>query len=409
MRSSSWRAAIVLAAVFGVTPAASAAPARCIADAELEAAVGAQIRDGAFAVSTAALGDRPMCSGLTVAQAIQRLRQQYLPAPVPAAPPRPADTAQAPATEARAGAGAGNPGAAGMNVVLRYVGHHAFHRIEGRTFLQQPAVIAALTRAGVSPILRRSLDRYEVSAPIAETGGIVVAGGCVPHHCDTDHYRLMINPRSGGAALCLFRVSQALWHSGLGPRAAIGIPRVCSEDPRDAPAPIRAARDVSAGGVGAGYHEYGPGSPAADAAASAPARTDITGFLRFQDPSYCHSEALMRVFGDADDNGWAAIGPRGRVDFARSRDGDWTVLEGRVDAMWNGLRLDTLTFYFEPESDVLTRRLLFRDPPDAVGRVAQRLGFGLSRGSRTAGGGDAMEISIAITPESGGAAISCSQ
>jgi hypothetical protein len=76
MRSSSWRAAIVLAAVFGVTQAANAAPARCIADAELEAAVGAQIRDGAFAVSTAALGDRPMCSGLTVAQAIQRPRQQ---------------------------------------------------------------------------------------------------------------------------------------------------------------------------------------------------------------------------------------------------------------------------------------------------------------------------------------------
>lgn len=60
-------------------PTGNADAAQCISDAELEAAVGSQIKAGAFAVNTATLGDRPLCSGLAMAQAVQKLRERYFP------------------------------------------------------------------------------------------------------------------------------------------------------------------------------------------------------------------------------------------------------------------------------------------------------------------------------------------
>lgn len=57
----------------------SAHPAACVSEAEVEAVVGEQVRSGAFAVRTEQLGDRPLCSGLTMAQTIQELRQRYFP------------------------------------------------------------------------------------------------------------------------------------------------------------------------------------------------------------------------------------------------------------------------------------------------------------------------------------------
>lgn len=59
---------------FCVAASAEARPAACVSDDELERVVGPQLRAGAFAVRTEGLGDRPSCSGLPIAQAIQRLR-----------------------------------------------------------------------------------------------------------------------------------------------------------------------------------------------------------------------------------------------------------------------------------------------------------------------------------------------
>lgn len=83
------RLAIPIATFLGLAAISSTASAsKCISDAELEAVVGAQIRSGAFAINTAALGDRPTCAGLTIAQAIQRLSQKLAPAsPKPDAGP----------------------------------------------------------------------------------------------------------------------------------------------------------------------------------------------------------------------------------------------------------------------------------------------------------------------------------
>jgi micrococcal nuclease len=45
-----------------------------LTDAEIDRAVGDQVRSGAFFVDTRAIPDRPLCSGLTLAQAIQNIR-----------------------------------------------------------------------------------------------------------------------------------------------------------------------------------------------------------------------------------------------------------------------------------------------------------------------------------------------
>lgn len=63
---------VALFAMLFASPA-MAQPSGCIIDAELDAAVGDQIRAGDFAINTSKLREAPMCSGLTVAQAIQQI------------------------------------------------------------------------------------------------------------------------------------------------------------------------------------------------------------------------------------------------------------------------------------------------------------------------------------------------
>lgn len=76
---------VISLAVATMEPAHSAT---CVSDAELETAVGEQIRSGAFSVNTAGLRDAPLCSGLSVAEGIQRLSSR-LRADVSSPPPQP--------------------------------------------------------------------------------------------------------------------------------------------------------------------------------------------------------------------------------------------------------------------------------------------------------------------------------
>lgn len=64
---------------YAVSTTAVVAQGRCLSDAEIERVVGDQIRSGALLVDTRALPDIPLCSRLTVAQTIQRLREQAFP------------------------------------------------------------------------------------------------------------------------------------------------------------------------------------------------------------------------------------------------------------------------------------------------------------------------------------------
>lgn len=73
--------AAVLAAGFMVAgPAQVAARApSCLTDAEIEGALGAEVRARAPTVDTRALPDIPLCSGLTLAQRIQQMRSDAFP------------------------------------------------------------------------------------------------------------------------------------------------------------------------------------------------------------------------------------------------------------------------------------------------------------------------------------------
>lgn len=58
---------------------ATARAATCLTDAEIDEALGESVRGGAAFVDTSGLPDRPLCSGLTLAQAIQRIRAAAFP------------------------------------------------------------------------------------------------------------------------------------------------------------------------------------------------------------------------------------------------------------------------------------------------------------------------------------------
>lgn len=60
-------------------PSEAHARGECLTDAMIDDAVGAQVRAGAFMVDTSSLPDIPLCSGLTLAQQIQRIRAEAFP------------------------------------------------------------------------------------------------------------------------------------------------------------------------------------------------------------------------------------------------------------------------------------------------------------------------------------------
>ncbi|MDH7973485.1 hypothetical protein QH494_14940 [Sphingomonas sp. AR_OL41] len=55
------------------------ARAACLTDQEIEARIGDQVRSGTFALNTASLTGRPLCSGLTLAQRIQQMHDAAFP------------------------------------------------------------------------------------------------------------------------------------------------------------------------------------------------------------------------------------------------------------------------------------------------------------------------------------------
>lgn len=383
MLSSIWRTALAAVVLSVFAPAARAAP--CISDAELEAAVGAEVRSGAFTVSTAKLGDRSMCSGLTVAQAIQRLRagtQPSRPAPVAEAP-------QAAAPSARAGAQAN---AAGTASVLRHVGKHSFVKVGGHGFRQNPTIVAGLTRAGVSPALRRELEGYQVASLITREDGLVIDQGCVAHNCGDEHYAIYYDTASGATTLCVYAAypapSGSRWYAAGNGGRPVTSPEKCSDGGYGAPVALR-------GGDGGGPVETERGPPAV---------ADITAALRFERPGLCSSQALQKINGQAHDRGWASIGAIRRVDFARGREDDWHVLRANLSARWNGLTITQIEFFFEPESDVNLYSITFREPLAQAGATLRRLGFPMSSGERTIPT-DGMEVVMSILAEDGGGTV----
>jgi len=283
----------VAATAFGiaVVPAAGQ-PKNCITDQELEAAVGDQIRSGAFAIKTSGLRDAPMCSGLTIAQAIQKLGERLSPT-ARAAPPQATQPKPVSGPQAAAGRQASVPASVTAEL-LAYAGKYNWTKVKGRTFFEHPTVVSALKNAGVTPAVRKEFRSYEVSTAIARQGDVLLDIGCFPHNCDTNHYRLFVNAVSGNAALCLFVGGpDAKWYFG-GRSTPLAVPgRNCIVDSL-AQAPAEVSRTLLSGGPGVAARQT-PAGPT-NAPGNAP---DLDGLLVFTSPAQCEiGQAFMTFVSD---------------------------------------------------------------------------------------------------------------
>lgn len=85
---SPW-AIIAASALFAAPPAGAATKTGCLTDAVIDRAVGDQVRAKVFAINSGGLPDLPLCSGLTLAQQIQRMRLAAFPEEAEQQPPPP--------------------------------------------------------------------------------------------------------------------------------------------------------------------------------------------------------------------------------------------------------------------------------------------------------------------------------
>lgn len=279
---------------------AMAAPAACITDAELDAAVGDQVRSGSFTINTSKLREAPMCSGLTVAQAIQKLAAGA----TPAAPRREPEPPRAPATtNTPAGVQALLP-ASTTSELLAYVGKYKFDKIKGRAFFDHPAVISALKNTGAPAAVRKNIADYHVSGPIERQGDILIENSCYPHSCDTMQYRVIVNAVTGAAAMCNLEKG-ADWYFG-GRATPLNVNANCViESLREAPIDVSRALPSQAAG-------------ATRAAAPSTNLPDITSFLTFYDPKMCSNEKWTDMFYTALNRKPVQIGALGQIKFRRS-------------------------------------------------------------------------------------------
>jgi hypothetical protein len=71
--------ALLPALGLALCPVSAVAATSCLSDAAIEAALGDQVRAKAFFIDSRALPNIPLCSGLTLAQQIQRMRAAAFP------------------------------------------------------------------------------------------------------------------------------------------------------------------------------------------------------------------------------------------------------------------------------------------------------------------------------------------
>ncbi|WP_324742552.1 lipocalin family protein [Tsuneonella sp. CC-YZS046] len=232
-QKKSWIAVVSVFAAFvsglALVPALGKS-GNCITDTELETAVGDQIRSGVFAINTSKLREAPMCSGLTVAQAIHNLGERIAPRQNDAgASSQPALAQSAPA----------GPSDSAYSELTQYVGKKADFRVRGHTFLEHP-------------LLERKLQEIDVDGPyslIVQTGSaftrmeghVLVNGGCFPENCKTNYHRLFLNTETGAIAVCYVggQWSDRYWFSTVTRGEWLEFTGSCPESYRTAPPAIR--------------------------------------------------------------------------------------------------------------------------------------------------------------------------
>jgi len=233
--------ALSAVAAAGAWSIASAGPnSACISDAELETAVGDQVRSGRFAIDTSHLRDAPMCSGLTVAQAIQRLVEGASGARTVSGP---AQTDQRNASTAPSIIAPQLPSRQTDSTyaeLAQYAGHQPTYPVRGYTFWEHPLVAPQLKKMNLSGPYNLSI--HETNAFIKLDGNVLVSGGCFAGECQTEYYRLFMNLDNGSTAVCYVggQWQEKLWFTSRKPDDRIEFTGACPDRPFGAPSSIRA-------------------------------------------------------------------------------------------------------------------------------------------------------------------------
>lgn len=380
-----------------VAQPAQAQPKACITDAELDAAVGDQIRSGAFAINTSKLREAPMCSGLTVAQSIQKIAEGGSPRAQPGPPPSPglsnppAGNFQTPGIQSPAG---GSP----YRVVEQYVGKAPDAKVGGFRLFDHPLVAAKLKEAEVEGLHHITLSVHTGSYSTKMDGHVLVNSGCFPESCKQDYHTLYMNLQTGAAVLCYVggQWDEKLWFSKVtyGEWLELQGP-ACPANYRSAPAKIRKVLEEGA----ANYAGGGTGQNL----------PDITSALVFDEPKTCHSESLVRLFYAAIDRKSAPLGARGQIKFRRSGpdNGGYLSDVADINARWNGLTITRLEFQHLPDTDSTAKTIVFKESAEMVKPVLSRKGIPTGKIGEQIEVGDEMPIAITFSRHGSGSSLSC--
>jgi hypothetical protein len=84
-----------------------------------------------------------------------------------------------------------------------YVGKYPREKVQGVAFLHHPTVLAGVRRAvPAGDVQTWVLSDDSTSAPIASSGGKLVAHACESHNCGYHEWSILIDPTSGTADVC---------------------------------------------------------------------------------------------------------------------------------------------------------------------------------------------------------------
>lgn len=84
-----------------------------------------------------------------------------------------------------------------------YAGHYPFDAVGGVRFLDQPAVVRAVTALVPDAKIRALvLGGDGPGTPIAQQAGKLVAWGCETHNCGDHDWTISIAPDGGAASVC---------------------------------------------------------------------------------------------------------------------------------------------------------------------------------------------------------------
>ncbi|MGK6318828.1 hypothetical protein [Sphingomonas sp. DT-204] len=127
----------------------------------------------------------------------------------------PADqpAANAAADAANVAAAAANDAAANLTNVAAadtgplavYVGRHPSEKVDGRTFLDEPLVKAAVGAVAKDAKARDFVFHYDgPDAPIVMSEGRILAWGCEKHNCGYHNWSVAIAPDGSNAEVCYY-------------------------------------------------------------------------------------------------------------------------------------------------------------------------------------------------------------